>query len=127
MDTELSFFQKLRNKLSVHRENNPGIFVFMFIIVINIIMIALSSGLLLLLPENAGRTFPEMMRFAFTLMVNPSGRYQYSDYPISLIVTTVVVLLGMARHDFTDRRYSRFRYQYHYKCAGKIGFLSQKT
>ena len=27
MDTELSFFQKLRNKLSVHRENNPGIFV----------------------------------------------------------------------------------------------------
>ena len=95
MDTELSFFQKLRNKLSVHRENNPGIFVFIFIIVINVVMIALSSALLLLLPENAGRTFPEMMRFAFTLMVNPSGRYQYSDYPISLIVTTVVVLLGM--------------------------------
>ena len=95
MDTELNFLQKLRNKLSVHRENNPGIFVFIFIIVINIVMIALSSGLLLLLPENAGRTFPEMMRFAFTLMVNPSGRYQYSDYPISLIVTTIVVLLGM--------------------------------
>ena len=55
MDTELSFFQKLRNKLSVHRENNPGIFVFIFIIVINIAMIALSSGLLLFLPENISR------------------------------------------------------------------------
>lgn len=95
MDKDLNFFQKLKNKLSVHRENNPGIFVFVFIIIINIAVIALSSGLLLLLPENANRTFPEMMRFAFTLMVNPSGRYQYSDYPISLIVTTVVVLLGM--------------------------------
>lgn len=95
MDTELSFIQKLRNKLAVHRENNPGLFVFIFIIIINIAVISLSSVLLLFLPENAGRTFPEMMRFAFTLMVNPSGRYQYSDYPISLIITTIVVLLGM--------------------------------
>ena len=95
MNTELGFFQKIKNKLAIYRENNPGIFVFVFIIVINILVISLSSALLLLLPENNGRTFPEMMRFAFTLMVNPSGRYQYSDYPISLIVTTVVVLLGM--------------------------------
>ena len=95
MDTELSLIQKLKNKLAIHRENNPGVFVFIFIILINIAVISLSSVLLLFLPENAGRTFPEMMRFAFTLMVNPSGRYQYSDYPISLIITTVVVLLGM--------------------------------
>ena len=47
------------------------------------------------LPENKERGFAEMIRFAFTLMVNPSGRYQYSDYPISLIITTIVVLLGM--------------------------------
>ncbi|MDE5754995.1 MAG: hypothetical protein K2H89_10735, partial [Oscillospiraceae bacterium] len=77
------------------KENNPSTFVFLMIILVNILSIILSSLLLLLLPENKGRGFLEMMRFAFTLMINPSGRYQYSDYPASLIITTVVVLLGM--------------------------------
>lgn len=65
------------------------------IVVANFLAVMVSSTLLLLLPENKDRNFGEMMRFAFTLMVNPSGRYQYSDYPISLIITTVVVLIGM--------------------------------
>lgn len=69
--------------------------MFLLILAVNIVFIAISTGLLMLLPENEGRSFWEMIRFAFTLMVNPSGRYQYSDYPISLILTTVVVLLGM--------------------------------
>ncbi|HAG13806.1 MAG TPA: hypothetical protein DCG49_08095 [Ruminococcus sp.] len=95
MEKNLSFFERLKNKLTVRAENNPGAFMFLLIIAVNILFIALSTLLLMLLPENQGRGIGEMIRFAFTLMVNPSGRYQYSDYPISLIITTVVVLLGM--------------------------------
>ena len=95
MENKLSLFGKLKNKLTVRAENNPGIFMFLLILAVNIVFIAISTGLLMLLPENEGRGFFEMIRFAFTLMVNPSGRYQYSDYPVSLVVTTVVVLLGM--------------------------------
>ena len=95
MENKLNFFQKLKNKLTVRAENNPSIFMFLLILVANIVFIAISTALLMFLPENKGRSFAEMIRFAFTLMVNPSGRYQYSDYPISLIITTIVVLLGM--------------------------------
>ena len=95
MENKLSFFEKLKNKLTVRAENNPGVFMFLLIIAVNLAFIALSTILLVFLPENKGRGLGEMIRFAFTLMVNPSGRYQYSDYPISLIITTVVVLLGM--------------------------------
>lgn len=95
MENKLNFFQKLKNKLTVRAENNPSIFMFLLILVANIVFIAISTALLMFLPENEGRSFAEMIRFAFTLMVNPSGRYQYSDYPISLIITTIVVLLGM--------------------------------
>lgn len=95
MKNGLSFFEKLKNKLTVRAENNPGVFMFLLIIAANIVFIAVSTLLLMFLPENKGRGFAEMIRFAFTLMVNPSGRYQYSDYPISLIITTFVVLLGM--------------------------------
>lgn len=93
--SKLSFGEKLKNRISVFKENNPSAFVFVMIIVVNIISVIISSLLLIFLPENKGRSFSEMMRFAFTLMINPSGRYQYSDYPASLIITTVVVLLGM--------------------------------
>ena len=79
MKNKLSFFEKLKNKLTVGAENNPGVFMFLLIIVVNVIFIALSTALLMFLPENEGRSFSEMIRFAFTLMVNPSGRYQYSD------------------------------------------------
>jgi hypothetical protein len=95
MKNKPSFFESLKNKIIMRAENNPGIFMFLLILAVNIVFIAISTGLLMLLPENEGRSFFEMIRFAFTLMVNPSGRYQYSDYPISLIITTVVVLLGM--------------------------------
>lgn len=86
---------RLFNKWSVFKENNPSSHIFIMIILINLLFIVVSSALLIFLPENEGRGFFEMLRFAFTLMVNPSGRYIYSDYPISLIITTIVVLLGM--------------------------------
>ena len=86
---------KLINRIAVFKANNPSAFVFVMIVIINILSVIISSALLLFLPENRDRNFGEMMRFAFMLMVNPSGRYQYSDYPASLIVTTVVVLIGM--------------------------------
>ncbi len=95
MKNELNFWDKLKNKLTIHAENNPSVFMFLLILDANIVFIVISTILLMFLPENKGRGFAEMIRFAFTLMVNPSGRYQYSDYPISLIITTVVVLLGM--------------------------------
>lgn len=85
----------LRNKLSVLKENNPSALIFMIIIFINIVSVIFSSIILRFLPENEGRTVPQMLRAAFTLMVNPSGRYVYSDAPISLIITTFVVLFGM--------------------------------
>ena len=85
----------LKNKLSVLKENNPSALIFMIIIFINIISIIFSSIILRFLPENEGRTIPQMLRAAFTLMVNPSGRYVYSDAPISLVITTFVVLFGM--------------------------------
>ena len=84
-----------RNKLSVLKENNPSALIFMIIILINIISIIFSSVILRFLPENEGRTIPQMLRAAFTLMVNPSGRYVYSDAPVSLVITTFVVLFGM--------------------------------
>lgn len=92
---KLSSKEKLYNKWYIFKENNPSAFVFVMIIIINVLFVFISSGLLLFLPENKDRTFIEMIKFAFTLMVNPSGRYVYSDYPISLVVTTIVVLLGM--------------------------------
>lgn len=95
MKNKLSFFEKLKNKTTVLAENNPSIFMFLLILAANIVFIAISTILLMFLPENKGRGFGEMIRFAFTLMVNPSGRYQYSDYPVSLVITTIVVLLGM--------------------------------
>ena len=95
MNKGLNFWEKLKNKLTVRAENNPGVFMFLLIIAANIVFIAISTILLMFLPENKERGFTEMLRFAFTLMVNPSGRYQYSDYPVSLIITTIVVLLGM--------------------------------
>ncbi len=95
MNKKIKFLNKLNNKLTVLAENHPSIFMFLLILVANIVFIAISTGLLMFLPENKERGFAEMIRFAFTLMVNPSGRYQYSDYPISLIITTIVVLLGM--------------------------------
>ncbi|MCR5122967.1 MAG: hypothetical protein K6B74_11170 [Ruminococcus sp.] len=95
MQNKLSFYEKMKNKIIMRADNNPGLFMVLLILAVNIVFIAISTGLLMLLPENEGRSFTEMIRFAFTLMVNPSGRYQYSDYPISLIITTVVVLLGM--------------------------------
>ena len=91
----ITFTEKLKNKINIYRENRPSAFIFALVIVSNLAAVMLSSLLLLFLPENKGRGFGEMMRFAFTLMVNPSGRYQYSDYPVSLIITTLVVLLGM--------------------------------
>jgi hypothetical protein len=91
----ITLTEKLKNKLNIYRENRPSAFIFALVIISNLAAVMLSSLLLLFLPENKGRGFGEMMRFAFTLMVNPSGRYQYSDYPVSLIITTVVVLLGM--------------------------------
>ena len=87
--------EKMNNKWCVFKENNPSAFVFLMIIFINVAFILLSAVLIMFLPENQDRTFVETIRFAFTLMVNPSGRYIYSDYPISTILTTVVVLLGM--------------------------------
>ena len=95
MKNKMNFFENLKNKLIMRAENNPGVFMFLLILAVNIVFIAISTGLLMLLPENQGRGFAEMIRFAFTLMVNPSGRYQYSDYPVSLVITTLVVLLGM--------------------------------
>ena len=95
MKNNMSFFEKMKNKLIMRAENNPGVFMFLLILAVNIVFIAISTGLLMFLPENRGRSFAEMIRFAFTLMINPSGRYQYSDYPASLIITTIVVLLGM--------------------------------
>jgi len=91
----MSTKEKMRNKWCVFKENNPSAFIFLMIIVINVAFVFISAALLMALPENEGRTFPEIIRFAFTLMINPSGRYIYSDYPISLVITTVVVLLGM--------------------------------
>ena len=56
---------------------------------------ALSAILISILPENEGHSIPELIRLAFTLMVNPSGKYIYSETSISRVVTTIVVLLGM--------------------------------
>ena len=91
----MSTKEKMRNKWCVFKENNPSAFIFLMIVFINVAFVFISAALLMALPENEGRTFPEIIRFAFTLMINPSGRYIYSDYPISLVITTVVVLLGM--------------------------------
>lgn len=87
--------EKMRNKWCVFKENNPSTFIFLMIVLINVVFIFISALLLISLPENEGRTFPEIVRLAFTLMINPSGKYVYSEAPISLVITTVVVLLGM--------------------------------
>lgn len=87
--------KRLINKINILKENNTRIFIFIVIILTNVFSIVFSSILLYFLPENDGRSFFELLRFAFTLMINPSGRYIYSDYPASLIITTCVVLIGM--------------------------------
>lgn len=124
MKKGLSFFEKLKNKLTVRAENNPGVFMFLLIIAANIVFIAFSTLLLLFLPENKGRSFTEMLRFAFTLMVNPSGRYQYSDYPISLIITTIVVLLG---NDIPHGRYCRFYHKHHHQRSRTLCYFTQTS
>lgn len=85
----------LKNKWNVFKENNPTSHICVMLVVVNVLFILFSAILISFLPENEGHTIPEMLRLAFTLMVNPSGKYIYSEAPISLIITTIVVLLGM--------------------------------
>ena len=84
-----------KNKWSIFKENNPTSHICFLIIVVNLVFIAVSALLISILPENEGHSLGELIRLAFTLMVNPSGKYIYSETPISLIITTIVVLLGM--------------------------------
>ncbi|MCQ2494630.1 MAG: hypothetical protein MJ104_08510 [Lachnospiraceae bacterium] len=86
---------RLKNRWSVFRENHSIGFVLLAVIVFNIIFIGLSALLISFLPENDDRSVFELIKLAFTLMVNPSGRYVYSDATLSLYLTTIVVLLGM--------------------------------
>lgn len=83
------------NRWQVFQENNPTMHICVMIIAVNVVFILLSAALICILPENEGKSLGEILRLAFTLMVNPSGKYIYSETPISLIITTVVVLLGM--------------------------------
>ena len=87
--------KNLKNKWNVFKENSPTSHICFLIIVVNVIFIALSAILISILPENEGHSIPELIRLAFTLMVNPSGKYIYSETSISRVVTTIVVLLGM--------------------------------
>lgn len=87
--------ERISNKWNVFKENNPIAHVCALIIIINVIFIGMSALLISVLPENRGHSLGELIRLAFTLMVNPSGKYIYSEAPISLIITTIVVLLGM--------------------------------
>ena len=84
-----------KNKWSIFKENNPTSHICFLIVVVNLVFIAVSALLISILPENEGHSLGELIRLAFTLMVNPSGKYIYSETPISLIITTIVVLLGM--------------------------------
>ena len=85
----------LKNKWNVFKENNPTSHICVMLVVVNVLFILFSAILISFLPENQGHSIPEILRLAFTLMVNPSGKYIYSEAPISLIITTIVVLLGM--------------------------------
>ncbi|MCR5104313.1 MAG: hypothetical protein K6B68_07650 [Eubacterium sp.] len=85
----------LKNKWNIFKENNPTSHICFMIVIVNLVFIAISAILISVLPENEGHSIGELLRLAFTLMVNPSGKYIYSEEPISLIFTTIVVLLGM--------------------------------
>lgn len=87
--------KRVRNRWSVFKENHTIGFVLVAVVVFNIVFIGFSALLISFLPENDDRTFFELVKLAFTLMVNPSGRYVYSDATLSLYLTTIVVLLGM--------------------------------
>lgn len=86
---------RFRNRWNVFKENNSIAHICLVIVLFNVAFILLSSLLISALPENEGKGIGELVRLAFTLMVNPSGKYIYSEAPISLVLTTVVVLLGM--------------------------------
>ena len=85
----------IQNKWSVFKENHSTAHICVLIIAVNVVFILCSTALISILPENRGRSLFETIRLAFTLMVNPSGKYTYSEAPISLIITTIVVLMGM--------------------------------
>ena len=86
---------RLTNRWSVFKENHPTAHICVMIIAVNIIFILASALIIMGLPENQGQSLGQIIRLAFTLMVNPSGKYTYSDTAISRIITTIVVLLGM--------------------------------
>ena len=86
---------RAKNRWSVFKENHSIGFVLLSVIIFNIIFIGFSALLISFLPENDDRSVFELIKLAFTLMVNPSGRYVYSDATLSLYLTTIVVLLGM--------------------------------
>ena len=77
----------LKNKWNVFKENNPTSHICFMIVIVNLVFIAISAILISVLPENEGHSIGELLRLAFTLMVNPSGKYIYSEEPISLIFT----------------------------------------
>lgn len=91
----LTTTNRIKNKLSVFKENNMSMFIFFVVIVVNLIAVCIATSVLIVLPENRGRGFLEMMKFAFTLMVNPSGKFPYGEQPISIVISSFVVLLGM--------------------------------
>lgn len=86
---------RFNNRWNIFKENNTIAFVCVSIVAFNIVFIMLSALLISFLPENQGHSIGELIKLAFTLMVNPSGKYVYSEASISLIITTIVVLLGM--------------------------------
>lgn len=92
---EMTFAKRMRNRIAFLKENDKQLWLIIVIVSIDVICVLLSTLLLKFLPENRDRSFWETIKFAFTLMVNPSGRYIYSDYSVSLIITTCVVLIGM--------------------------------
>ena len=85
----------LRNKWSYLVENKKHYSIFLLLIVINLIAVIIGTVVLKLMPENADKGFFECMIGAFTIMINPSGKYQYGESGISKVFSTVVVMLGM--------------------------------
>ncbi len=60
------------NRWQVFQENNPTMHICVMIIAVNVVFILLSAALICILPENEGKSLGEILRLAFTLMVNPA-------------------------------------------------------
>jgi len=85
----------MRNKWTYIKEYKMRQIILAGIIIGNLLIFILGAVILVFLPENAGKTLPEVIRYSLKLMVDSGGFMDNVTNAASIILTVIIVLAGM--------------------------------